>query len=326
MKTIKEKWDEISENNFPVSESSVDSKVVLIGAPDDRGVRNVGGKIGSSKGPKAIRDALSTMMLGVSDEFIRIDSSPGYDIELGSSIEDGHKTLRNAVTKELIQGNIPIVLGGGHDYGFPHAAAIADVYEKNVGIINVDAHLDVRPIEENGITSGSPFFLLLESKLVDPKNFIEFGIQEHCNRSQHFSYLKKKKSQIFFLKELKMDSRKKFKELLLTLQKRKLKIGISFDLDAVNLTSAPGVSAPQVEGFSASEFLDFVRMCGESPAVVSIGFFEMCPVMDENHKTAKLAATAIHRFFSGLIERDRKPGLFLNPVKRVISVGKKIVR
>ena len=48
---------------------------------------------------------------------------------------------------------------------------------KEIGVINIDAHFDVRPKKEGKVHSGSPFRMLLENSNFQGKNFVEFATQ-----------------------------------------------------------------------------------------------------------------------------------------------------
>jgi formiminoglutamase/guanidinobutyrase len=66
---------------------------------------------------------------------------------------------------------------------------------------------------------------------------------------------------------------------------------------------APGVSAPQAEGFTAQEFLEMSEICGKSTDVVSVGYFETSPPHDRDQMTVRLVATAIHRMMIAFCSR-----------------------
>ncbi len=303
IKKIKDHW--IDNSSKKDSLSKLNSEVFFIGAPDDRGVSNVGGRLGAGLGPLAIRDMLSQFMLGFSDSLESISIYKGVDIDIGNTIEDGHRTLRHAVHSKLVSSTIPIILGGGHDYGYPHVAGAYDAFGEKVALINVDAHLDVRPPNTFGITSGSPFYLALEEKVVLPKNFVEFGIQEHCNDKSFYNYIKQKKITVLTLDQIhsqKAGAAGLFFKILKQFSKKKLKIVVSFDVDSIQMV--PGVSSPQSDGLSVSEFLSLAHLCGKCPNVVSVGFFELAPFLDTNQQTTRIVATAIHRFLSGITSRS----------------------
>ena len=95
----------------------------------------------------------------------------------------------------------------------------------NVGIINIDAHLDVRPLKEGKVHSGSPFRLLLETRTFLPiftsificlfnyitaeylqneeTYFVEFAAQGSQCSAVHAAYVKEKMGAIIWLSDLK---------------------------------------------------------------------------------------------------------------------------
>lgn len=298
-KKIKHSWISKSE------QTGKKTCVELLGAPDDRGVLNVGGRLGANRGPDSIRKILGELSSGIEDALSKIQILKGTDISRGASIEATHDALRTSVSGSVKDGVFPIVLGGGHDFGFPHLAGVSDALKKPVACINVDAHLDVRKIENGVITSGAPFRMALESGVLSAKDFIEFGIQTHCNTKEYADYVRSKKARIMMLAECRKAPgvAAKFEALVKDFSKKKKPLVVSFDVDAVEMASAPGVSAPQAEGFTAAEFLAMAAICGRYPIVKSIGFFEYAPDLDHGQMTGRLVATAIHRYMTELATR-----------------------
>ncbi len=167
----------------------------------------------------------------------------------------------------------------------------------------MDAHLDVRPPEDGLITSGSPFFLALESGVVQPRDFVEFGIQEHCNDAGFGAYIRKKRAKVVMLNEARAargGAVAYFERLVAGFIRKKMRVVVSFDVDSVQMSQAPGVSAPQADGFTASEFLGMASICGKYRGVATVGFFELAPDLDLAGMTTRLVATAMHRYLSAL--------------------------
>lgn len=304
LKKIKDMW---AENHLSTQVNNIDKNNAfeLIGANDDRGVLNVGGRVGASLGPDKIRSLLSEYMLGMDAELSTIQLWKGKNLPKTKSIEEAHSFIRNKVRACLDLNIFPIVIGGGHDFGYPHFAGVKDFLNEDVALINVDAHLDVRKPNEKGITSGSPFYLSIESGVLNPKNFVEFGIQSKCNDNSLFQYCSMKKVKIIKLDDAREFKDKKhsgiiscFSNELNSFAKKKMKIVVSFDLDCVQMAFSPGVSAPQADGFTATEFLQLVSETGKCKDVISVGFFEFAPDLDSQNLSAHLVCTAIHKFLS----------------------------
>lgn len=170
--------------------------VHLLGYPDDEGILLNGGRLGASLGPASLRHTLFKMTPG-----FEFTGSPFIydqgDLSPSLSLEGRHQMARTLVKSSYIQNKFVLTFGGGHDYGFSDAAGFLDAHKKSKlkpVVINFDAHLDVRPTNQ-GLTSGTPFFRLIEEKITD-FNFLEVGIQEHCNSAQHLAWLNKKKASL----------------------------------------------------------------------------------------------------------------------------------
>jgi hypothetical protein len=97
-------------------------------------------------------------------------------------------------------GTVPFIVGGGNDQSYPNASAllakcvqdqkyrsivliyfsiykssyfILSVCGRTLLVVNIDAHLDVRPLKQQQVHSGSPFRLMLEGIYVHIQRFLE---------------------------------------------------------------------------------------------------------------------------------------------------------
>ena len=90
--------------------------------------------------------------------------SDGGNIGEDLTLEEAHQQLEHRVGELISRGRVPFVVGGGNDQSYPNASALLK-HSKSVYVINIDAHLDVRPLKENNQAhSGSPFRLLCEDQ------------------------------------------------------------------------------------------------------------------------------------------------------------------
>ena len=80
-------------------------------------------------------------------------------------------------------------------------------------------------------------------------------------------------------------------------------VAVSLDIDAVRSTEAPGASASNPSGLKAPELEKIAYIAGRSSNVRYIDIMEVSPPLDEDHRTAALAASAIFGFLRGLSER-----------------------
>lgn len=273
---------------------------ILLGYPDDTGIIKNNGRSGAKSAPIEIRKALYKLTP---------DPRCGTKIKLGDlgNVKMGtniNKTLSNAKEALMsilkLKSSFPICLGGGHDFAFADISGLIESSEKKekIGLINIDAHLDVRELN-NGMTSGTPFRALLELKNIrlSPYNFIEFGIQSHCNSKNHIAFVKRKGGKVFFLDEIASPT-EQFSDILSTLTKKVDKIAISLDIDSINMSEAPGASASYPTGFRASDIVKIIKEIAKNDKINLLGIYEVSPRFDIDNRTSKLAAKIIHTFIS----------------------------
>lgn len=278
--------------------------IVILGFADDTGIRNVGGRAGAKDGPAAARAKLYKFTMGA-------PAVPLYD--LGdllpeNTIEETHHAGAAAVRAVMRAGHFPIVIGGGHDLGFPHALGVLEHTRAKTRFCNIDAHLDVRPTA-GGITSGSPWYLLREHALFSETRSAleEFGIQPHCNAHTLVAYARRHKFGLHWLADIrqrKKPAQDSFTKILGGKAGRE-RLVVSLDIDSVQFADAPGCSAPQTLGFEPSEVIRMSFDSGAHPRVDSVGIFELSPPLDPDGRTALLVAHCINACIQGFLTRPR---------------------
>ena len=97
--------------------------------------------------------------------------------------------LGDIIPQVLAARAIPIVLGGGHETAFGHFLGYA-ASRLPVGIINLDAHLDVRPTNDGLGHSGSPFRQAMEHAQSPLRGdcYSCLGVQPHSLSRDHLVY------------------------------------------------------------------------------------------------------------------------------------------
>lgn len=295
-----------------LAESSADSRkqaVVLLGSPQDAGVRRNGGRPGAAAAPEAIRRALCKFTPFAGDKSIADSialSDAGDMIVEGIDLEEIHERQQLVVAYLLSQGCIPIVLGGGHDIAWPDSAGFGAVHPE-FGVINIDPHTDVRPLVAGLAHSGSPFRQMLESEHINvPAGaFVEFGTQQFAVAQSHVRYLEDRGMHVVWYHDIRQAGFIPAFEASLARasDNSRRPIYVSFDMDSVRSADAPGVSATAPIGFSADNICRAAWMCGSLPFVEMIDLAEVNPSYDVDGRTAKLAAMLIMHFLGGVAHR-----------------------
>jgi formiminoglutamase len=274
--------------------------IVIIGIPDDRGVAINQGRVGAADGPTAFREALYRLVVSEG-----LDRQPMWDagnIALADTNHATHEQLADVVAQVVRREAVPMVIGGGHDNTYGGIKGVV-AGGQSPGLINIDPHLDVRPPEADGsFGSGTPFRRLIDDQILSGPQIVEFGCQTECNSPDHMGYTKNAGVRLWTLRELRAgDSRETFLQLLQDLSRTHASVAVTFDLDAIVSSAAPGVSAPATFGFSAEEALAFMQLVGQQPTLCYLDLMELNPVHDVDGRTAKLAAAIVWHM---LLERN----------------------
>jgi formimidoylglutamase len=274
--------------------------VALIGHADDRAVVNGRGRPGAAQGPAELRRFLSRLTPGDRGELQRIALHDLGDAtaDLGS-IEEVHAAIEDAAFEALRAGGCVVLLGGGHDGAYASHSALLRATTGRVQAVNVDAHLDVRPLRDGLITSGTPFRRLAE-RWGDRYRLAELGIQPQHNASAHREWASARGFAIRYLAEMRGRVADAFADAL---RGEAEAVAVSLDLDGVEASSAPGVSAPCPDGLTAAELHACARLAGRDPRVRVLDVMELAPPLDVDGRTARLGAAAIWHFLAGVAER-----------------------
>lgn len=274
--------------------------IVMVGCPQDEGVRRNGGRVGAAAAPTEIRRQFYKLTpFGIRRRVFDLG-----DVHIGGTLEETHDTHCKVVRQILRDGKRAVVIGGGNDLSYPDGVAMAEVYGKENWLgINVDSHLDVRIAEERN--SGTPYRQLLEEGHLDPKRFFEVGYQTHYCSPVYYEYIRSLGVQRISLELLRSraESDMELKELIkqkFVHQSSETSVFFGFDLDVVRAADAPGTSAPSPLGLRAGELIQLVKYAASLANTRMIEFTEVNPKYDVDDRTSKLVAVAIHRFCSNV--------------------------
>ncbi|GJL79073.1 MAG: arginase [Nitrospinaceae bacterium] len=283
--------------------------IVLLGFPHDQGVSRNGGRAGARLGPEKFRFWLKRFGTAHNPEkdtnLSSLSITDAGDIPPEISLEDAHTRLTEQVRSILTKGGIPFIVGGGNDQSYPNASALLHHQEgRTVGAINIDAHLDVRPLKDERAHSGSSFRQLLDDDRFDGENFIEFGAQGSQCSQEHAGYVRNKKGRILWLDEVQHHGRvvDSFKASIGNLSWKCTSLFVSFDLDSIAGSDAPGVSCPGILGLNAEDAISIAFCSGSHSAVSLFDLSEYNPLI-EDERTGRLAAALFYYFCLGVASR-----------------------
>jgi formimidoylglutamase len=280
-------------------------RLALLGLPDDLGVRLNGGREGAREGPTAFRRALGRF--GVSYDGWRgrrlgtrvydagdVRPSEGDD---EAALFETHARVTLAVKALHDLDLVPICVGGGHDLSLAAIRALSQHRRQALFGINLDAHLDVR----RRVGSGMPFRRLIEEERLDPSRFVEVGLGRFANDREDVEWLRELGATLIFAEEVGFALPI---ERIFRAAGSSSSVGfVSIDLDGLDQSSVPGVSAPNPMGLSVRHAAQLAEAAGRTPGVLHFDLMELCPARDRGDESARVAALLFCQFVAGFEER-----------------------
>lgn len=269
--------------------------IALLGYACDEGVARNHGRIGAKQGPKAMRAALGKMPnhLPLGTHLLDV----GDIVCKQKDLENTQRALSKNIAL-LLENNIrPIVMGGGHDMSYGHFNGIKNHLisrnkRPNIGIINFDAHFDLRE-PKNTANSGTPFFQIANEN--DPFHYLCLGIRKDANDRQLFQTAKDLAVTFVESNALRIQFSKEIRIWVDAFMSKVDHLYVTIDLDGFSSAYAPGVSAPSPLGFSPDIVLETLDTILASGKVIGLDIAELNPLYDLDKATARLAASLIHK-------------------------------
>jgi formiminoglutamase len=229
------------------------------------------------------------------------------DIRIEGTLEDSQQALAEVIAALVTAGSAPVVLGGGHETAYGHYLGYVRA-GLDVAILNLDAHLDVRPCLEGQGHSGSPFRQALEHphRPLRGDRYVCLGAQPFSVSREHARYVHAKGGVIRWCSDLRDRVGQTFRNECERLGTGGCPVYVTLDSDVVRQADVPGVSAPNPLGLSGWEVATCASQAGECPAVASFDLVEINPSFDRDGQSARWAAITIWHFLTGLARRSHQ--------------------
>ncbi|WP_458207293.1 formimidoylglutamase [Haladaptatus sp. NG-SE-30] len=274
-------------------DTAAEFDATLVGEPYDGAVI---GRKGARDGPAAIRDALD----GTKSH--HFDAGPVEAIgDLGDvtglgatdSVEKAQSGVRDIVATVHEQDTFPVFLGGDNSLTYPNAEPLMD--GGSLGVINFDAHLDVREVRGDP-TSGTPYRQLFDAGL---DSYACVGARHFETSTAYADFVRERDGEIVTAEEVGDDSVSAI-DTALSAMSDVDSIYVSVDLDVLDATAAPGVSAPTPGGITTRELFRMLRLTASDDRVAGFEVVECAPDLDRESFTSNAGARAVAHFLAAL--------------------------
>lgn len=282
--------------DFLVGEPPAD--VAILGIPFDGAVA---GRPGARFAPRAVRDVLLSLYpncrgVKISREFRVLDL--GDVAALRESVELAWGSIMTRVSEVVGCADSHVFIGGDHSVTYPIVSALAKGLR--LGLVILDAHLDLRELPPGHISSGVTMHkVLVERKLVQPEHVCYVGVVEWANSSYYLEKAEALGVHVMRANDVRGRCAELAKRIVRELSEAVDAVYISLDVDVVDCCCAPGVNAGVCGGLSPSDVLDFVFEAARHEKTRFLDVVEVCPPFDVGGVTVRLAATAILHFLCG---------------------------
>ncbi|MCP4765061.1 MAG: agmatinase [Gammaproteobacteria bacterium] len=258
--------------------------VAVTGIPFDQAVSN---RPGARFGPEAVRRATAQHAWGPIWPW-RFDpfNTLGV-IDYGDMHYDyGHiNNIVEIITRHIStivdEGVSTLTLGGDHFITYPILKAYHQKYGP-LGLVHFDAHRDFENDTDDRIDHGTMFTRAMNDGLIDPERTIQIGIRTY------FKGERGEGIQVIGADEVHAQSAQEIANLVLA------RVGsgpayLTFDIDCLDPTFAPGTGTPVPGGLSTYQALAIIRAM-KGLNFLGMDLVEVSPPYDHSETTANAAA------------------------------------
>lgn len=263
--------------------------VVLVGEPYDGAVIS---RRGAVEGPEALRNALAGVKTHHFDTG-PIDSVADIgDIDIpSSSVAEVQDAVQKVTRSVHSLDACPVFLGGDNSLTVPNVAPLLE--DSSVGVLNVDAHLDVREVRDEP-TSGTPYRQLHEAGL---DSYACIGARHFETSTAYHDYVRENGGTVVTVEEVTANLSKAVDRALSGLDNVD-RIYCSVDIDVLDAIYS-GSSAPTPGGLLPRELFQLVRLVATDERIAGFELVECSPPLDVDGRTVDAAARTVAHFLSG---------------------------
>jgi len=263
----------------------------IIGVPWDTGTTN---RPGPRHGPRQLRD-MSTMIRAQNGATLVRPYEMVNCADLGdvgpnpADIQDSMDRITTFYGQVVQSGILPLTAGGDHLSSLPILRALGKA--KPLGMIHFDSHTDLFHSYFDGTmyTHGTPFRRAVEEELLDPKRVVQIGIRGTAYDSEDRDFAKAVGIRIIPIEEY---FARGYEDVMVEAREivGDAETYISYDIDFVDPTFAPGTGTPEVGGPNSFEALMVARLL-DGVNIVGADLVEVSPPFDQAGGTAFLGVS-----------------------------------
>jgi guanidinopropionase len=276
---------------LPHVPSPVGLDIALYGIPWDGGTTN---RAGARHGPREVRNQSSLIRrahhVSHIEPFSLARVADVGDLSVNPiDLLDSLARIEAGVAEIVAAGALPLGVGGDHLTTLPALRAIAR--SGPVGLVQFDAHSDTNDtyFGNNPLTHGTPFRRAVEEGLIDPRRTLQIGIRGSLYDTAEHDWARSQGIRVIYMEEFVARG----PEAVIGEVKQCLgdfATYVTFDIDSIDPSMAPGTGTPEIGGFSTREAQQMIRLL-DGLNIVGADVVEVAPPFDLGGMTALAGAT-----------------------------------
>src|SRR5262249_9671732 len=246
----------------PAVPSAAGLDAAFVGVPFDIGTSN---RSGARFGPRQIRAESCLIrpynMATRAAPFDSLSVADIGDVAINTFNLEKSVAIIEAAYDEILSHNcIPMTLGGDHTIALPILRAMKKKYGP-VGMVHIDAHADVNDtMFGEKIAHGTPFRRAVEEGLLDGKRVVQIGLRATGYAAEDFDWPRAHSLRVGQAQECWYQR----PHPLMAEIRQQLGAGpvyLSFDIDGLDPSSAPGTGTPEIGGLTTIQGIEIIRGC-----------------------------------------------------------------
>jgi len=202
--------------------------------------------------------------------------------------------LAHLVEEAIHAGGFPLVLGGDHSIAIGTLAGVFKARKSAPGLIWVDAHGDINSAmtSPSGNVHGMPVSIALEDRSIVPERTVLIGLRDVDSGER--KRIKELGVHAVSMSEIDRNGMERvMEEALAKVGDGARSVHVSFDMDGIDPTEAPGVGTPVRGGITYREAHLAMEMVAAANVLGSLEITEINPILDDSNRTAELAVELI---------------------------------
>lgn len=222
-----------------------------------------------------------------------------------TNIEQCHQniTAASSEVKRKLPDTFPVFVGGDHSTTAAIVKGLKQETNKRIGIIQFDAHLDVRDMSYGGATNGTPMRNLIESGTIYGEDIVNIGLRPFANSKEYRQYAEEKGITLFSMKQVRIQGLAQIVSFAMEYLEKCDQVYVTFDIDSFDQSITPGVPAIGPAGFQPEEVFAAAFQLGQWKKTIAMDLVCVDPTTDVRDMSTRVSVHIFLHFISGLYRK-----------------------